>query len=148
MIKCLYSSVSRWKVNMGENADTAPPPRCVPLFAPPPPPPRLPSIQLWVRCLNGSACVCKWVCSYVHAPAWLCVCVSMCVCVRVHVCVCACPVQSHPWLKGKGTQLCLQGSHLLLCGTMQSDCAVCVSVYICVCVCVCTISVSLLHFWT
>lgn len=24
MIKCLHSRVSRWKVNMGENADTAP----------------------------------------------------------------------------------------------------------------------------
>lgn len=56
MIKCLHSSVSRWKVNMGENADTAPDSVSLSLL---PPPPflllALLSIQLWVHCLNGSA---------------------------------------------------------------------------------------------
>lgn len=65
MIKCLYSSVSRWKVNMGENADTAP--TLCPSLSPP-----FLSIQLWVRCLFLFVKGCA-----VYACTYRCVCVCV-----------------------------------------------------------------------
>lgn len=70
MIKCLYSSVSRWKVNMGENADTAPT-LCPSLW-----PPFL-SIQLWVHCL----------CEHTLVSGYAAICMHLCVCLGVWVCV-------------------------------------------------------------
>lgn len=99
MIKCLHSRVSRWKVNTGENADTAPNlcPSVRPL------PPHRPSVHPIMGALSECECMfvkgCAPVCMHL---------LCMCVCVCVVMCVRA--VQSHPWLKGKGTQLCLQGT--------------------------------------
>lgn len=73
MIKCLYSSVSRWKVNMGENADTAPT-LCPSLWPP-----------LSVHPIMGALSVCE--CMFVNGCAVLCMhphgCVCLCMCVYV-----------------------------------------------------------------
>lgn len=74
MIKCLYSSVSRWKVNMGENADTAPT-LCPSLW-----PPFL-SIQLWVHCL----------CEHTLVSGYAAICMHLCVCL-----VCGCVSSAVP----------------------------------------------------
>lgn len=104
MIKCLYSSVSRWKVNMGENADTTPtlcPSLCPPFL----------SIQLWVHC------VCECV--------WLNRCAALCM--YLHVCVCVQCSPTRGWREKALNSVC-KAATSSDCGTMQSDCAVSASV--------------------
>lgn len=113
MIKCLHSRVSRWKVNMGENADTAPNLR--PSLRPPPP---HPSVHPIIGALSERECMsvegCASVCMHL-----LCMCVSMCACSAVP-----------PVVEGKRHSTLSAGRHLLLRGTTQPDCAVSTSVCI------------------
>lgn len=105
MIKCLHSRVSRWKVNRGENADTAPNLR--PSLHPP-----HPSVHPIIGALSERECMsvegCASVCMHL-----LCMCVSMCACSAVP-----------PVVEGKRHSTLSAGRHLLLRGTAQPDCAV------------------------
>lgn len=70
MIKCLHSRASRWKVNMGENADTAP--NLCPSLRPP-----CPSVHPIMGALSECECMlvkgCASVCMHLFC---VCVCVQ------------------------------------------------------------------------
>lgn len=114
MIKCLHSRVSRWKVNMGENADTAP--NLCPSFCPPP----HPSVHPIMGALSERECMfvkgCASVCMHL-----------LCMCVFVCPCVCS---AVPPVVEGKRHSTLSAGHHLLMRGTAQPDCTVSTNVYI------------------